>query len=89
MSDGMTRNGSAAAKGIAPLVIKETPSTAADQLAIFGHAMRNRDSVAEVGVGLEFAPEHALNVAGRDVAAIDQYAASLTDRVFFIRGTGV
>ncbi len=43
-----------------------------DQLAILGHAVRNGNAVAQIGVRLTFPPDHAFDIAGFDEARFDK-----------------
>ncbi len=53
-----------------------------NQFAILGHPVRDRDPVAEIGVRLAFAAEHALDVTGSDMPGVDQDLAGGADRLF-------
>ena len=53
-----------------------------NQLAILAHPVRDRDPVAEVGVRLAFAAQHALDVTGSDMPGVDQDLAGGADRFF-------
>ena len=61
---------------------------AADQLAVLRHAMRDGDAVAEIGVGLLLAAEHAVDVARCNVAVGRQQRPDLADGVFLVPGLG-
>ena len=57
-----------------------------DQLAVFLHPMRNGDAVAEVGVCLALAAEHALDISRRDMAGVNEHLAGSPDGFFLAPG---
>ena len=61
-------------------------SRCADQLAVLGHAVRNRDSVTEVGIGLPFATDHALDVARLDIARFYENLSGSSNGFVLVRG---
>lgn len=56
---------------------------APDQMAIFLHAVRNRDAATQIGVRHFFAALQALDVGGLDITRSGQQLAGLGDRVVF------
>ena len=57
-----------------------------NQLAVLPEAVGDGDAVAEIGVRLKLAAEHALDVGGGDVAAFDEQTPGGANRLFFILG---
>ena len=58
----------------------------ADQLAVFGHTVRNGNAITEIGVRLTFTPDHALDVTGLDAARVYQHLAGSANGFVLVRG---
>ena len=59
-----------------------------DEVAALRCAVRDGDAVAEVGVFLRFAREHAFDVFRRDFAVFSKQGRDLADGVRFVPGSG-
>ncbi len=55
-----------------------------DQSAVLGHAVRDGDAVAEIGVGHLLAGQQAVHIAGLDEARVDEQLTDLADRLRLI-----
>src|SRR5579875_998858 len=51
--------------------------------------MRNRDTIAEIGVGYLFSLKHAINITRFNVATVNQELTSQADGLLLIRSPGL
>lgn len=66
--------------------LEDGDAGALDQRAVFRQAVRDRDALAEIGVGHLLARQHALGIAWLDAARADQQLGDLADGALFRRG---
>ena len=59
-----------------------------DQVAVLRHPVRNRNPCAEKGIGDLFAPEHAVNIVGSDIARVHQQLPCQANRCVLATGLG-